>query len=401
MMSPVRKNTDPGIYPYETAGGRRWGVVFYIDRDWSTGRPRQKRKQGFLTKAEAQAWRAEQIASRNKSGRVVEPSRQLLGAYLDDWLAGMIDLAPGTRRNYRAGCKTIRPYLAGIALANLTPIDIEQCYARMVRGGMTPTKIYIAHRTLKQALRRAVMLDLIPRNPCDRVRGPREPTPEHVIWSHEHMRRFVQTMAQDATWGPLWLLIAETWLRINEALDLRWKDIDFEAGLLTISHALSRDESYRLISGKTKTASSRRTIHLSTSLVNRLTGLRAERGACRPDDLLFPARTHGGFMHYGTAHKALQRACEAADVPPITPHELRHNGGSIAFMNGVDIKTISERMGHANIATTLRVYTHLNQAHHQTAAGRIAAILGLERDSDMTFLGTHGQKPAQQRQISE
>jgi hypothetical protein len=70
-------------------------------------------------------------------------------------------------------------------------------------------------------------------------------------------------------------------------------------------------------------------------------------------------------------------------------------------MNGVDIKTISERMGHANIATTLRVYTHLNQAHHQTAAGRIAAILGLERDSDMTFLGAHGQKPAQQRQISE
>ena len=78
----------------------------------------------------------------------------------------------------------------------------------------------------------------------------------------------------------------------------------------------------------------------------------------------------------------------------ISPHELRHNGGSIAYMNGTDIMVISERMGHSSVNLTREVYIHLNRDHHRAAAEQIAASLGTGDDENMIRAPTPIRKQA-------
>jgi integrase len=238
---PKRKNTDAGIYPYATQSGKRWGAVYYVDRDWASGRPRQKRKQGFLTKAEAQEWRVRQLAERNKTGRVQEPSRQPLGAYLEDWLAGMTGIAPTTLMNYTNRLARAKRALGMIPLASLTPVIIERHNADRIRNGDKPSEVRYSFRLLKRALRRAVHLGLIPANPCEPLKPPRVDPRTPTTWTLDEMRRFLESTADDPEWGTVWALLAQTWIRIGELMDLRWGDIDFAERTVTISHAMSRD----------------------------------------------------------------------------------------------------------------------------------------------------------------
>lgn len=376
---PKRVNTDSGVSSYRTSDGKRWRVVLDIG---SPEHRKQKSRQGFATKDEAMAWRSEQIVARASAGSPEPVSLQPLDAYLTAWLSGRSDIAAGTMRNYANYLVPIREQLGAIPLGRLTPVQIDAALNAMLA---TRSKVAVrySHRVLKQALRRAVLLNLIPTNPADRVKPPREPRRDPVLWSLEDMQTFIRVNGDRPRWGLIWMVMAETWVRVSELAALRWSDVDLTRRTISINHSISRDANLKWVLGPTKTESSRRTIMISPVLAKRL---KAYRGAYQdPDALLFPADyASSGFLSEQMIAKRLKEACARAGVPEITPHGLRHNGGSLAYMNGIDIKTISERMGHRSITTTLAIYTHLDTRHHLAAAESIGVLVGvMDRQEDL------------------
>lgn len=369
-----RRNTYPGVYSYQTkTQGRRWACVY--DAPPVGGQRAQKRRSGFATQDEALAFQRDRARERRLGAADLQPSDDLLGVYADAWLADQVDLAPGTQRNYRNRLRPILERIGHIPLNRLTPADIERTYAAMRRGGLSPAAIRYGHRILKQALRRAVLHGMLAANPCERVTTPRSEPHRPATWTQDELRRFLAAEGDDPAWGDVWHVLAETWLRIGELADLRWGDIDWDQRAIRITHAVSRDAAFQYVSGPVKTPRSRRVIPISRRLLDRLAARRAALDAPPASALIFQSPRRNAWITSQVANKALRRACERAGVPVIGIHEVRHSGGSIAYRAGLPLKVISERLGHADVTFTHRIYVHTHADDHRELGESIAALL--------------------------
>ena len=374
-------NRYPGVYSYQTQRGRKWAVVIDGEPDPATVARRQVRKHGFPTREAAIAYQAE-VLSRRNAGELISPSRTPLRVYLEEWLDSLTTLAPRSRLAYRGRLAWVCESIGHIQISSVTPAHLERVYADRLASGAKATTIASTHATLRHAFNRAVEHGLIRSNPATLVKPPSGSSRVPVTLDSAQMRALLAASAHDYMWGVVWRVMAEAWIRVGELSDLRWGDIDLRAKTMTIAHQVTQHEDGTMASGPLKTAYSRRTIALSDDLCRVLRAYRdTEReripAAWTDEGIVFPSRKSYGWLRNATIRGALLRSCAAAGLPPLSPHCLRHSGGSIAYRNGVDIKTVSERLGHANVGFTLQRYMHPNEAQHRDAAGRIAELLAV------------------------
>lgn len=176
------------------------------------------------------------------------------------------------------------------------------------------------------------------------------------------------------------LQLSRRLVRRGELLALRWSDIDLKASTLTFNQSLER------IKGKIefkapKTRTSRRTISLPAITVEareRYTTQLEERlklGLGRDPRALVFSRPDGHPMDADTLSKSFRRLIATAKVTPITFHGLRHTHISHLLMEGVHVKVVSERAGHANVNITLGVYAAYIPNMQADAARRVDAWL--------------------------
>jgi len=260
----------------------------------------------------------------------------------------------------------------------LTPTHIEAFEAALTRDGyvkgrkagqgLAAQTVLHVHRTLSQALAHAVKTGVLFKNPAEQVRPPRPPRREIAILSKPE----IATLLHAA--GPLYLPIlvaVTTGVRRGELLGLRWSDIDLKGARLTVNQSLER------LAGKTtfkspKTAGSRRTITLPGITVEALRqhqGIRAALVFAHPD---------GSPWDPDSLTKAFDKLVRECGVRRITFHGLRHTHISHQLMDGVHVKVVSERAGHANVTTTLSVYAAFIPTLQADAAAGVDAWLRKE-----------------------
>ncbi len=164
-----------------------------------------------------------------------------------------------------------------------------------------------------------------------------------------------------------------TGMRQGELLGLRWKDVDLEKGHLTISQTLSHD-------GKTK--SSLRKILLPASTVAKLKKHRAvvlkeklSQGEEYQDNDLVMCTPSGTPINPANVRRSLNVLIKKAAVPKIRFHDLRHTHATLLLAKGVNVKVISERLGHSNIKITLDTYSHVLPTMQEDAVNKIEEIL--------------------------
>jgi integrase len=369
-------------------GKGTWELKFDLGRDPLTGK-RQVRYVSFKgTKREAQA-ELVRLLNRTNEGTYVDPTKMIVAEYLEHWLTVDIDrrLSAKTAARHRGIVRhQIVPRLGVVPLRKLTATHIEAFEADLQRSGyvkgnkvgaaLSAQTVLHVHRTLSQALTHAVKTEVLFRNPAEQVRPPRPPSREIAILTKTE----VATMLRNA--GSLYLpvLVAvTTGIRRGELLGLRWSDIDFKAGRLTVNQSLER------VKGKTvfkspKTKGSRRTITLPALTVENLKEHRAEQAAERlrlglgKPDLVF-AHVDGLPMDPDSLTKAFDKLIAATGVRRITFHGLRHTHISHQLMDGVHIKIVSERAGHANVSTTLALYAAFIPNMQADAAAGVDAWL--------------------------
>lgn len=386
--------------------GGTWQYRFDIGPDSLTGKRRRLTKSGFATKREATQAMHRAIAAHER-GHSVKSSRETVAGFMNQWhVAVKGSLRPSTWVNYRNYLDAyVIPVIGESALQELKAVRLNLLYTHLLEngrvkgpGGLSPKTVQNVHRMLHRALRDAVKWDLLPRNYADDAEPPRTSRPKLKIWTPEQLGEFVDHVQQDRFFA-LWLLVATTGLRRGELAGLLCDDIDFahrrvspSVPRVVVDGAAQESES--------KTSSGVRNVSLDPYTCNELKAYVAEwkreRSSLGQSSRLLFVWEDGRPLHPETITTLFHQHCQAAGLPRIRLHDVRHSYASAALKAGVPAKVISERLGHSTAAFTLQTYTHVIPGMDEAAAEAVARlILRPQRGgeaTDGTIFGTNAEE---------
>jgi len=343
------------------------GSVFHIkDRNlWafqmqtsaldSQGKPIRKRRY-FKTREEAEEARRQSAthpllgAGTGPYGSIKLRLRNLLTQWLADYAATHV--RPSTLKRYEELVNVhLISGLGYASVAHLEPRTIEKFY-QSLHGKVSPTTAHHVASLLRQALKYGIGKGLVDRNPADLVEKPSRVRFEPELWSQEQAARFLNG-ARETTYFHLWALLMDTGLRLGEALALTWNDLDLKEGWLRVRGG--------------KTANARRGVKLTPELVQEL---RAIRGV----GLVFH-RKDGRAMSQWTVRDNFYALLDHLGLPRMRIHDLRHFNATLQIRQGVDIATVSARLGHSSRAFTLATYAHSMTSGQDEAAKAVSSYL--------------------------
>jgi integrase len=262
------------------------------------------------------------------------------------------------------------PRIGKKQLAKLTPLDLQSLYSELADAGHSARSVGHTHRVLHRAFGQAVKWNLLARNPCDGATAPRTYRTEMKVLTPEQVRGFLNATI-DHPAHALYTLAVTTGMRAGELLGLQWGDVDLDAGKLTVQRALQQQNSVGLVFVTPKTTKSRRMILLSRRAIDALrvhcdrqTFHRKQVGAeWRDLDLVFPG-PFGGPTDPSWSRQVFYAALDVANMARIRFHDLRHTAATLALMQGVHPKVVSDMLGHGTVGLTLDTYSHLLPAMH-------------------------------------
>jgi integrase len=251
--------------------------------------------------------------------------------------------------------------------------------ARPERSSAEPKTVRGIHVVLRKALADAERLGLVVRNAAAAANPPVPPKYEHTTWTAEQLARFLDAIESERL-AAAFVLLATTGMRRGEALGLRWGDVDLEAGRLSIVQTITTVREQMVISPP-KTARSRRSVSLDRMTVAALRDhrrrqneerLRAGEAWSGVGDLVFTNEV-GAPVHPSSLSRLFESSVRRSGLPRIRLHDLRHTYATVALAAGVHPKIVSERLGHATIAVTLDLYSHVTPAIDAEAAALVAS----------------------------
>jgi integrase len=322
---------------------------------------------------------------------VVEAERGLsartyatVGELLDRWLElARIDFSPKTTREVAGYIeRNLRPALGDVRLNKLTAASLDRYYRRLLTDGgkngrpLAPGTIRRIHGILRRALAQGVRWGWLGVNPAASASPPRVPAADISPPSPEQLARLQAAItAEDPELGVLVRLAAMTGARRSEALALRWRDVDLDRAVVTISRGIVMGPD-GLVEKDTKTHQSRRDA-LDGLTVAALIGHREaadERASVcgtrlAEDAFVFSGDVEGHETWFpDSVSRRFRHSCDKVGLDGVRLHDLRHYVATRLLNAGVDVRTVAGRLGHRNAATTLNVYAHFVPETDQQAA---------------------------------
>jgi integrase len=317
------------------------------------------------------------------SGVVVVKDRQTVGDYLIWWLdtCKVHEVRDNTLADYRWRAeKYLIPRFGKVQLSKLTPMQVQTWVSQCKQRGLSGNTIDDCYGLLRRALRHAVKLNLIARNPTDGVSLPHCEHREPTVWQLEDIQRFLDSIPDHKLY-PLWLTALVTGLRRGELVGLRWQDVDLEKRILCVRQSIVLAHG-RKSKHTTKSPAGERVIDLGKTMVavlreHRLKQmeLRLAAGALWSDyDLVFPT-DRGTAYHPDNISHQFAELIDGAGLPHIRLHDLRHTAATLMAVAGVSELVASERMGHSDPNLTRAIYQHTWREQHRDAAERVEEVV--------------------------
>jgi len=338
------------------------------------------------TRKQAEAEAATIIAGA-VTGEYVDASKETVAQFAERWLR---DWAASNTSNktYTRYEQLLRKHVCARVgdrlIQKLTAADLQGVYAAMERDGLADRTRLHAHRVVHKMLRHAAQWNVIHRNVASLVDAPAVADKELEILTSAQ----VQAVLQKLRGRSIYVIAAtalRTGMRRGELLALRWQDVDLDGGKLRVERSLEQTKRGGLVFKAPKTRYGRRTITLPSSTVTELrTHWRAQQerrlalgmGKAPEDSLVF-ATWDGSTRSPNALTKEWSLAMQKAELSA-TLHSLRHTHASTLIHSGLDVLTISRRLGHGSPAITLKVYGHLFKTDDRAAAIMEAAFAAAE-----------------------
>lgn len=340
-----------------------WTITVYLGKD-ASGKPRQVTKTIRGTKREAQAEMAHMIAERDR-GIDLAPERLTVADLAQRWLdTKQPGLASSTAVSYETLLRLhVLPLIGHVGLCNLRPLHIEAIKAGVTKSRRSPKVALNTFRVLNAMLKQAVRWQLTSQNPCDAIDAPRAKRYVAQPPTHEELQRLL-AVADETPYGPVARLAVLTGARQGELLRLRWRDVDWAEGRLTVAG--------------TKTAGSVRIVDLGGLAMDLLAKHRAAEkekrlklgpGAqCGSNDATVVTNIVGKPVDASGLKRTWRRIVRDANVGKVRFHDLRHASATYLLRAGVPVQVVSQRLGHTRTSTTTDVYAHVMPGMGREAA---------------------------------
>ncbi len=289
--------------------------------------------------------------------------KQWLLKWLKDYKS--IKLKPRTYDTYETQINhNIIPEIGDIPLIELRQQDIQKFYQKKYDNGngLSPSTIRKIHNIINSALNQAVENELMKKNVAKKTEMPKLTKPEVKAFTLQEQLKFF-TVAKEYRLYNAFLVNVDTGLRSGELLALTWDDVDLENGLININKNIimvknrNKDASTKnktIVQNSPKTEASNRVIPLTTRALNILKEMES-RKTC---NIVFSSEknTYVSLRNY---QRTFYKVLDKAGLEKCSPHVLRHTFVTRCFEKNVQTKVISEMVGHAKLAHTIDIYTHI------------------------------------------
>jgi len=359
----------------------RWYIYYYIGKD-ANGDWKRKWEGSWATKREAErALRARIDELESTFERKVDDST--VAVFLRHWLKEVCEprLAANTVNGYRVNIeKHIIPHIGSIQLNRLQQKDLQKLYESLSCDGLSGTSVRYVHNNLHRALQYAVKTQVLGKNAADFVEPPKIKGFEASPLTPEQVKTLLRSCSETEIYLPV-LLAVTLGLRRGEALGLQWDCVDIDAKTVTITHSASFRQGGIELS-TTKTKNSRRTLLMPDILHDALESAHSKQedaarflGAAYNPLRLVCCRYDGKPMTSGVLQHQFHDVLEAATLPTIRFHDLRHTNATLMLRNAVPAKIVSSMLGHSSIGITLDTYSHVITEMQEGAIGVMDGLL--------------------------
>jgi integrase len=337
-----------------------------------------------------------------ESGLLPDANKATFSEYAEHWLGQREKfkaVAPGTQKKDRYTVRKLDKYIGDTKLKSLSAVAIEEAYSSMLDDGMAPNYIRQCHVKGAQILNDAVKKGVLLKSPFEGINPPKYEKPKIAFLTEKQAARYRELIFSEPMSSNVAAVVIgiSTGMRIGEVCGLLWKYVDLTKNEIEVAHSLC-NVSHKLREPK---AGSKRKISIDAATSKYLRKWKAmqARQMLKVDDMQSPETSvitnqRFGYVYisdfrrwfrrfnvkHGFGNWTDERTAENGDVIPrgyegLHFHELRHTQATLLVANGVDIKTVQGRMGHAKVSTTLDMYAHVVAEKDRDAADLIGDIL--------------------------
>ena len=374
MKGSIKKNPKTG----------KWDFRFNAGKHPLTGKRRQIQRRGFTTK---------QLALKNmlklqldyQNDEFLELSTLTYGTYMDEWFQERKHrLEPATFKIHSIYLKNIiKPRLGHMRIQEITPMHIQHFINELAnRDGYARATIHLIYRIVDNSMKKAKIFKLIKSNPTEGVTIPKIQKKEIHVWSLKQVNEFIEFAEELKNLTRCYtgfLISLLTGMRQGEVLGLRWQDIHFDTNLLYITQTVTQDGD---IKHGAKNDASVRVIHfperLKEQLLSHFALIKEEQkaaGTRYEDHDLVMCTKLGKPLIPRNFRKEFYNLTEKSGLPKIRFHDLRHTHATILIQQNVNVKLISERLGHKDIDTTLNIYSHVIPSMQESVSAALDEII--------------------------
>lgn len=265
-------------------------------------------------------------------------------------------LEHNSTKNYRPALKRAKDKFGDRQVSEITAQEID-AYIHEFSATRARKTVSTQLQIIRQVLRFAVVQGALPYNPAEALRVPKGLKVTYRMPPDDAQIKLIKKHAKDMPFGLFAALIYYTGCRRGEALALTGADIDRKAKRISISKSVYYVGNHAQVK-RPKTEKGTREVPLLDAL-----------------DKLLPKRLPKGYLfaepngepltndHYNDAYKEYQQAAGVS----VTPHQIRHGYATALYECGVDFKTMQALLGHAQLSTTMDIYTHVRQSSLKAA----------------------------------
>lgn len=324
------------------------------------------------------------VALLAKMNGLVYSDKILFVDWVEQWLNHHAkEVSEITMQGYRQYFKRdIEPFFRdrGTLLQDINRIDIQAYFDYLFERNLSVNTVKHHKNVLHAALRYALEDGIIPNNPAAAVRLPPIPKVEHSVYTIAQVQKMLATVKDESIY-PVIYIAANFGLRRSEVLGLEWSAIDLDAKTMVIRKTVSK-VTKEVVAERTKTKSSHRVLPIPAPCVEFFRALKRQQLL---DRVAMGAEYHvndwvckqknGEPFHGDYINHKFPELLEKYGLDKITFHELRHTFASLMIINGIDLKRVSELMGHSSIKVTADIYGHLCMEDKRKTMDAFAAVL--------------------------
>ena len=304
--------------------------------------------------------------------------------FIKKYCEGNIGLV--TINNYKRLLKYILPIIGHLKLHMINHVILDDMYRKLKKGvkgkELSYSAMYDYYKLINVMLNRAVYWELLNSNPNNKVQKPKKEKKKRKFYDLSQIKYLLSCLKNECIkYRALIMLALDSGARRGEICALRWPDINFETRTLII------DNSLKIVDGivdeeNAKTCSSNRIIILSEATIEVMKEYKEwqdnyikEMGSkWKGTDRIF-TDAFGGPMNPSTCYKIFTKIIKKYGLEHIRFHDLRHTSASLLISEGINIKAVSERLGHSSINITLDIYTHIFEKDRIKSANKFDEII--------------------------